>query len=320
MAKKYPAMAIIDKEQNDGLNSIKTLFIEGFIKDLKFGERNTARGPVKVATLRLSSQLATKKIVSNFGENYLPEMAGDLAYQNFNVTFWGKQAECIEAHPYTEGSKMIIGLRGLSECYKPGGEITRNINASAVDFGYTTWDPEKQRAPLPDVHKSICIVNRTSDSLMDGIVTMLLEGTVESVKVASRNTASGERKVANIKLTAYMGEYHVKKNFGDSYMSVIDEEKKLSKVSLNIAYWGKVAESIEAANYEPGTRLLCGLKGFAPCVIDNKVTKTVNAVGVDFPRVLAWVKKDEPEKPAAEQDGLDELFDVIDDDLEAYPF
>lgn len=112
---------------------------------------------------------------------------------------------------------------------------------------------------------------------------LVTTGFVEKVAFREVNTQTGLKKVANIDLTATLGDTKVRNAFGEQFV------RPDHRVRFHIAFWGKAAENVQSANYAQGTLLRVGMTAFESTSFqkqDGSTGYALNAQGFDFPLVV----------------------------------
>lgn len=129
--KESYSRTLIEKPDGGGLESI-VMVATGFVEKVKIEDKDTAKGPMKRATIYLNSTIPANKVRYNFGEEFVT----DKNRVRFNVSYIGPVAEAIERGNYGKGSMLELGMKNLraNEFTTNTGSIFRSLDAYGFDF------------------------------------------------------------------------------------------------------------------------------------------------------------------------------------------
>lgn len=112
-----------------------------------------------------------------------------------------------------------------------------------------------------------------------------VEGYFKGVNVRSVNTKNGPAKIADIRISAKIGDRKVEQMFGKEFV------KKDHWVNFKITYWGYLAEYIEQHPFRENQRviaLISNMKTYASAREDGQTWYTVEATGDDRPQKISY--------------------------------
>ena len=118
--------------------------------------------------------------------------------------------------------------------------------------------------------------------------SMVVEGWFEKADIREVKTANGPKKVANVELTATIPDSRVKVNFGDAFV------RNDHRVRFRAAFWGALADAVDKANYQKGTKLMVGIRGLSTqewTGQDGTVFRHIDGNAFDFPQVTYYPAK-----------------------------